>query len=83
MRVIVSGGDGYLGWPQAMYLSKRGYEVCVVDNFSRREWDLEGGEGARAALEQRVVHAIELDREDEWIAVGVVGEAFVAVLQRA
>ena len=43
MRVIVTGGDGYLGWPQAMYLSKRGYDVCVVDNFSRRLWDLEGG----------------------------------------
>ena len=43
MRVIVTGGDGYLGWPQAMYLSKRGYEVCVVDNFCRRLWDLECG----------------------------------------
>ena len=43
MRVIVTGGDGYLGWPQAMYLSKRGYEVCVVNNFNRRLWDLECG----------------------------------------
>jgi len=43
MRVIVAGGDGYLGWPQAMYLSRRGYEVCVVDNFCRRTWDLECG----------------------------------------
>ena len=43
MRVIVAGGDGYLGWPQAMYLSNLGYEVCVVDNFCRRAWDLEGG----------------------------------------
>src|SRR5215471_7736930 len=43
MRVIVAGGDGYLGWPQAMYLSKRGYDVCVVDNFCRRTWDLECG----------------------------------------
>src|SRR6266446_8815286 len=43
MRVIVTGGDGYLGWPQAMYLSKRGYNVCVVDNFNRRLWDLECG----------------------------------------
>jgi UDP-sulfoquinovose synthase len=43
MRVIVAGGDGYLGWPQAMYLSKRGYEVCAVDNFIRRTWDLECG----------------------------------------
>ena len=31
MRVI-ERGDGYLGWPQAMYLSNLGYEVCVVDN---------------------------------------------------
>ncbi len=43
MRVIVTGGDGYLGWPQAMYLSKQGHDVCVADNFSRRLWDLEGG----------------------------------------
>jgi UDP-sulfoquinovose synthase len=26
-----------------MYLSKRGHDVCVVDNFSRRAWDLECG----------------------------------------
>ncbi|HVN64121.1 MAG TPA: NAD-dependent epimerase/dehydratase family protein [Candidatus Binataceae bacterium] len=43
MKVIVTGGDGYLGWPQAMYLAKRGYDVCVADNFSRRMWDLECG----------------------------------------
>jgi len=43
MRTLVIGGDGYLGWPQAMYLSNRGYEVGVVDNFSRRMWDLECG----------------------------------------
>lgn len=43
MKVLVIGGDGYLGWPQAMYLSNKGYEVAVVDNFSRRTWDLECG----------------------------------------
>ena len=37
MRVLILGGDGYLGWPTAMYLSRRGYEVAVMDNyFSRR-----------------------------------------------
>lgn len=30
MRVIVAGGDGYLGWPQAMYLSRKGHRVCVI-----------------------------------------------------
>ena len=43
MRVLVIGGDGFLGWPQALYLSNKGYDVGVVDNFSRRLWDLECG----------------------------------------
>lgn len=43
MRVLVLGGDGYLGWPQAMYLSNRGYEVAVLDNMARRHFDLEEG----------------------------------------
>jgi UDP-sulfoquinovose synthase len=36
MRVLILGGDGYLGWPTAMHLSKHGYEVAVVDNYLRR-----------------------------------------------
>ena len=38
MRVLILGGDGYLGWPTAMRFSARGHEVSVVDNFSRRHW---------------------------------------------
>jgi UDP-sulfoquinovose synthase len=36
MRVLILGGDGYLGWPTAMYFSKRGHDVTVVDNYFRR-----------------------------------------------
>lgn len=36
MRVLVLGGDGYLGWPTAMHLSHAGHEVAVVDNLLRR-----------------------------------------------
>jgi UDP-sulfoquinovose synthase len=36
MRVLILGGDGYLGWPTAMYLSRKGHEVAVVDNYFRR-----------------------------------------------
>ena len=35
-RVLVLGGDGYLGWPTAMNLAAAGYDVTVVDNYSRR-----------------------------------------------
>jgi UDP-sulfoquinovose synthase len=36
MRILVLGGDGYLGWPTAMYLTERGHTVTVVDNYLRR-----------------------------------------------
>jgi UDP-sulfoquinovose synthase len=35
-HVLILGGDGYLGWPTAMYFSAKGYEVTVVDNYFRR-----------------------------------------------
>ncbi len=38
MRVLILGGDGYLGWPTAMRFSDAGHEVAIVDNFSRRRW---------------------------------------------
>ena len=43
MRVLILGGDGYLGWPTAMYFSNKGHEVAVVDNFMRRRMHLERG----------------------------------------
>lgn len=36
MRVIILGGDGFLGWPTAMALSQRGHEVMIIDNYFRR-----------------------------------------------
>jgi len=43
MRVAVLGGDGYCGWATALYLSKKGHSVAIVDNFARRQWDHELG----------------------------------------
>ena len=36
MRVMVLGGDGYLGWPTAMAFRARKHEVSVIDNYFRR-----------------------------------------------
>jgi len=41
MRILILGGDGYLGWPTAMYLSRRGHAVGVIDNFAKRRWEME------------------------------------------
>lgn len=36
MRILILGGDGYLGWPTAMHLAAAGHEVVAVDNYLRR-----------------------------------------------
>ncbi len=36
MRVLILGGDGYLGWPTAMHLTSKGYKVAVADSYLRR-----------------------------------------------
>jgi UDP-sulfoquinovose synthase len=43
MRILILGGDGYLGWPTAMRFANRGHEVHVVDNYLRRTAHREAG----------------------------------------
>ncbi|QKV18769.1 NAD-dependent epimerase/dehydratase family protein [Oricola thermophila] len=37
MRILIMGGDGYLGWPTSMRFAAEGHEVLAVDNYLRRE----------------------------------------------
>jgi len=70
MRVIVLGGDGYLGWPTALHLSARGHDVVAVDSLVRRRWDRECGTEslvAIASMPRRVERwRAESGREIEW-----------------
>src|ERR1051325_2073985 len=57
MRILILGGDGFCGWPTALYLSQRGHDVEIVDNLSRRLWDVELGTGSLvpiAAMDERI-----------------------------
>jgi len=36
VKVLILGGDGYLGWPTAMHFAAAGHEVTVIDNYIRR-----------------------------------------------
>lgn len=36
MRILILGGDGYLGWPTSMHFASRGHKVLIVDNYLRR-----------------------------------------------
>jgi UDP-sulfoquinovose synthase len=51
VRVLVLGGDGYLGWPTALHLSDCGHEVAVLDNFARRRYDEELGSQSLVPIE--------------------------------
>jgi len=37
MRVLVLGGDGYLGWSTALHFSESGDDVLIVDNYLKRK----------------------------------------------
>ena len=41
MRILILGGDGYLGWPTAMHFAAKGHDVWVIDNYLRRQIALE------------------------------------------
>ncbi|MFC7344482.1 NAD-dependent epimerase/dehydratase family protein [Saccharopolyspora griseoalba] len=60
MRILVLGGDGYLGWPTALHLSDCGHEVAVADNFARRGYDHEMGVESLVPIEPMQV------RLDAW-----------------
>lgn len=75
MRVLILGGDGYLGWPTALHFSARGHEVALVDDFSRRRWHEEAGTGSLtpiASLGQRIAAWKELSGEEIRSFVGSV-----------
>ncbi|WP_276255730.1 NAD-dependent epimerase/dehydratase family protein [Halomontanus rarus] len=39
MSILITGGDGYLGWPTAVRIAARTDDrVVLVDNFARRDW---------------------------------------------
>ncbi len=43
MKILILGGDGYLGWPTAMYLAEKGNEIFIVDNFIKKKIESEFG----------------------------------------
>jgi UDP-sulfoquinovose synthase len=58
MRVLICGGDGYLGWPTAMDFAAKGHDVMVVDNYLRRTI-------ARSTRSEALLEAPNLDDRAE------------------
>jgi nucleoside-diphosphate-sugar epimerase len=64
MAIIVTGGDGYIGWPTALRIAGRtDQRVLIVDSGARREWVAEVGATSAtpvASLEERLEAAREV-----------------------
>ena len=78
MRVLILGGDGYLGWPTAMRFTERGHEVSVVDNFSRRRWvDAQGSDSLTpiVSLDERIAAWKEVSGHEIASFVGEIEDA--------
>jgi UDP-sulfoquinovose synthase len=58
MRILILGGDGYLGWPTAMHFAARGHDVHVVDNYLRRTLALQ-------TRSEALIEAPDLERRAE------------------
>ena len=42
-KILILGGDGYIGWPLSLYLSKNNHKVHIVDNFVKKFWESQQG----------------------------------------
>jgi UDP-sulfoquinovose synthase len=81
MKILVLGGDGYLGWPTALHLSAAGHQVAVADNFARRGYDHELGVESLVPIEplqSRVAVWRELTGLDIPVYVGDLTDAVFA-----
>ncbi|WP_338729900.1 NAD-dependent epimerase/dehydratase family protein [Haladaptatus sp. DJG-WS-42] len=63
MPILVTGGDGYIGWPTALRIADRTDDrVILVDNFARRGWVEEVGATSAVpimSIDQRLAAAKE------------------------
>ncbi|HYH27886.1 MAG TPA: NAD-dependent epimerase/dehydratase family protein [Actinomycetota bacterium] len=71
MRILILGGDGYLGWPTAMHFSARGHEVHVVDNYLRRRAHREQGTDSLVPIAEDLPSRAAAWREVTGYEIGV------------
>ncbi|WP_254535965.1 NAD-dependent epimerase/dehydratase family protein [Halomarina litorea] len=88
MSILVTGADGYIGWPTALRIADRTDErVVLVDNFGRRDWV--AGVGSTSAtpvaeMERRIEAAEEVHglRNLSFVYGDLVDRAFVDQILR-
>src|SRR5215216_6420378 len=71
MRILILGGDGYLGWPTSMHFARKGHEVHAVDNYLRRHAHVEAGTDSLTPIGASLPARAEAFREVTGLEIGV------------
>jgi UDP-sulfoquinovose synthase len=71
MRILILGGDGYLGWPTAMHFARRDHEVHTVDNYLRRRAHEEAGTDSLTPVDESLPARARAFREMTGLEIGV------------
>jgi UDP-sulfoquinovose synthase len=71
MRILILGGDGYLGWATSMHLARRGHEVHAVDNYLRRRAHAEAGTDSLTPIGESLPARAQAFREVTGLEIGV------------
>jgi UDP-sulfoquinovose synthase len=71
MRILILGGDGYLGWATSMHFSKRGHEVHAVDNYLRRRAHADAGTDSLTPVASSLPERARVWKEVTGLDIGV------------
>jgi UDP-sulfoquinovose synthase len=71
MRILILGGDGYLGWATSMHFARRGHEVHTVDNYLRRRAHAEAGTDSLTPIGATLPARAQAFREVTGLEIGV------------
>ncbi|HYU92930.1 MAG TPA: NAD-dependent epimerase/dehydratase family protein [Actinomycetota bacterium] len=71
MRILILGGDGYLGWPTSMHFSRRGHEVHALDDYLRRRAHAEAGTDSLTPILESLSARAKAWRDVTGLEIGV------------
>ena len=71
MRILILGGDGYLGWPTSMHFSRRGHEVHALDDYLRRRAHTEAGTDSLTPIGESLPARAGAFREVTGLEIGI------------
>jgi UDP-sulfoquinovose synthase len=71
MRILILGGDGYLGWATSMHFARRGHEVHAIDNYLRRRAHEEQGTDSLTPIGTSLPARAQAFREVTGLEIGV------------